>query len=525
MAARKLPVYELWEILDRRVVVKYADGISFEWWLVVDGDHDAWHPYVVAADGITIMEAPVWAPLPGSQYQFLQCPVQEALLAGNRGPGKTMALLMDFAREVGKGYGSKWRGILFRRHFGDLDDVVRKIEDTFPTIFGPGFRFLKSKSEYAAVWETGETLLLRHLADASEYEEYHGHEYPWMGFEELTQWPTDDAFTLMLSCNRPTGPGIPCRVRATTNPSGPGHRWVKKRYNLPHGFGKIIRNPGEIPRVAINSHLKENFILLHSSPNYADTIRQAAKSPAKIEAWLNGSWDITSGGMFDDLWEPPIHIVPNFGSKRIPRGWTVTRSYDHGQSHPFANLWWLESNGESITVEGRQIGGVRGDLILFQEWYGAKGDNEGIRMSATNIAGGILEREDDMGLRGRVSPGPADNQIWTKDARGTQRAPIDDMEEKGLHWVRADQSPGSIKRGLELIRESIEGSIPEKDGTRTRPGIFVCGRCAHWIDLVPTAPRDTDDPDALPKGYEDHLADATRYRLTFVLPGMWRRSF
>ena len=36
---------------------------------------------------------------------------------------------------------------------------------------------------------------------------------------------------------------------------------------------------------------------------------------------------------------------------------------------------------------------------------------------------------------------------------------------------------------------------------------------------------DTDDPDALPKGYEDHLVDGTRYRLTFVLPGMWRRSF
>ena len=52
-----------------------------------------------------IAEAPriIWAPQPGSQEVFLACPVFEALYDGTRGPGKTDALLMDFAQDVGKG--------------------------------------------------------------------------------------------------------------------------------------------------------------------------------------------------------------------------------------------------------------------------------------------------------------------------------------------------------------------------------------------------------------------------------------
>ena len=43
----------------------------------------------------------IWAPQPGSQALFLSCPVFECLYEGTRGPGKTDALLMDFAQFVG----------------------------------------------------------------------------------------------------------------------------------------------------------------------------------------------------------------------------------------------------------------------------------------------------------------------------------------------------------------------------------------------------------------------------------------
>lgn len=55
-----------------------------------------------------------WAPHPGSQTLFLSSPVYETLYEGTRGPGKTDALLMDYAQHVGQGFGENWRGILFR---------------------------------------------------------------------------------------------------------------------------------------------------------------------------------------------------------------------------------------------------------------------------------------------------------------------------------------------------------------------------------------------------------------------------
>lgn len=851
-------------VLEEKEVWQVEDGTRAVWRLMSTPDGiGLWKPYHVNANGDVLME-PAWMPLPGSQYDFLESPAFETLYEGTRGPGKTMTLLMDFASGVGKGYGKAWRGILFRRTYGDLDDVVRKVEEVYPKVF-PGFMFKKSKADYACVWPDGEQLLLRHMLDENDYEGYHGHEYPWIAFEELTQWDNDKAYKLMFSCCRPTAPGIPCRVRATTNPYGVGHcvpygevltsfrgwvpiqnvkvgesvvsigkdgiarntevsdvvimnhsgdlivrdgrglhmafteqhrlphlntdqtsftlkpftslpgqanikrcadgwvgqnpdefvvpilktrkrkldqpkkllwggyvtlmgwflsegctvdrdkafaiaqtkepnrsemkialramgfefgesptqflvhatdwwaylkqfgkcrdkfipleikqsetkylrmffdaammgdghwtdqdaghyyttsqkfaddmaeiavklgycvhvssrqregriglaydvsfslakpvqlntgnhvydvgtdcqnvnvdrihfegevycltvpetetffirqngcvwlsgnSWVKKRFKLPHFRSKIIKNPGEVPRVAIRGHLSENFLLLHTAPNYPAQIMQAATNPAQAAAWIEGSWDVNAGGMVDDLWDAKMHVLPDFPAKIIPRSWRITRAYDHGQSHPFAVGWWLESSGEPIKWNGQEFGRIRGDLILYNEWYGTTGEEQtGVRMEAGNIAQGILDREDDMGLKGRVLPGPADTEIWSKDSRGTGRAPIDDMMDKGVYWERADKTPGSRKRGWQMLRSRLTQAKPGRDGTREKPGMFVCERCKYWLTYVPTMPRDKVDPDDVPEKYEDHMGDMTRYRLNWVIPGMWRRNF
>jgi hypothetical protein len=512
-------------VLEERLVQAGADGTRAVWRLMSTADKiGLWQPYYLDANG-AVLYKPAWLPLPGSQYDFLRSPIFETIYEGTRGPGKTATLLMDFASEVGKGYGKAWRGILFRRTYGDLDDVVRKVEETYPKIY-PGFMFKKSKADYAAVWPDGEQLLLRHMLDENDYEGYHGHEYPWIGWDELTQWENDKAYRLMFSCCRPTGPGIPCRVRSTSNPYGVGHSWVKKRFRLPQWRGKPIRVPGEVPRVAIHGNLSENFFLLHSAPNYPQQIMQAATNPAQAQAWVQGSWDVTAGGMVDDLWDENFHVISDFPAKMVPKSWRITRAYDHGQSHPFAVGWWLESSGEPMKWEGKDIGRIRGDLILFDEWYGTTGEEQtGLRMEASAIAQGILDREEDMGIKGRVMPGPADTEIWSKDSRGTGRAPVDDMNDVGVYWERADKTAGSRKRGWQMIRSRLTQAKPGKDGTREKPGLFICKRAKYWLNYIPPMPRDKVDPDDVPEKYEDHLADMTRYRVNWVIPGMWRKSF
>lgn len=442
--------------------------------------------------------------------------------------GNSDSLLLSFAAGVDRGWGKAYRGILFRKEFGDLDDIVRKVETIFPKIWGDRFRFLKSKSEYTATWDTGEALLLRNLPNEDAYREYHGHSYVWIGFEELTQWPDDKAYRLMFSCARSPTAGVPVvGIRSTSNPYGIGHNWVKKRFRLPQGFGKVIRRPGEAPRVAIQSDLRENFVLLHSNPNYPNLIRQAASNPAQAKAWLHGDWNVTTGGMFDDVWDAQVHIIPNIAPSSFPPGWKLNRSYDHGQSRPFCVLWWAESNGEPIHLpDGRVIGQVAGDLVLFAEWYGTTGEpDEGIRMSARAIGTGILDRQRDWRVSNRVRPGPADNEIRTRDSRGTNRSPADDMEDVGVLWTESDKSPGSRSRGYQMIRGRLTAAKPSYDGTRDYPGMFVCERCVHWIELVPPAPRDPQDQDELPKKYEDHPVDCTRYRLSSEDTRPWNRAF
>ena len=131
----------------------------------------------------------IWSPLPGSQALAMNAPCNHILFEGTRGPGKTDAQLMRFRRYVGMGYGQAWRGIIFDRQYKSLDDLIAKSKRWFPQ-FHDGARFLSSQSALKWVWPTGEELFFRHMHDETDYDQYHGHEYPFIGWNELTKYPT-----------------------------------------------------------------------------------------------------------------------------------------------------------------------------------------------------------------------------------------------------------------------------------------------------------------------------------------------
>lgn len=463
----------------------------------------------------------VWAPQPGSQEIFLDSAdsVFEVLYEGTRGPGKTDALLMDFCQDVGRGWGEEWKGVLFRKTYPDLKDVIDKSKKWIPRIW-PRAVFNEAKNFWT--WPDGEQLLFRQFEKPNDYWKYHGHAYPWQGWEELTTWANDECYKSMFSCARSTRKGIPIRIRATTNPYGPGHNWVKQRFRLPlKGTdlrGKVITDSRdengdlEPPRCAVHGHITENLILLSVDPGYIARIKAAARNKAEAAAWLDGSWDIVAGGMLDDVWDKQVHIVPNLPAHAIPRGWRVDRSYDHGSSAPFSVGWWAESNGEPVVVNGHQFGTVRGDVYRIAEWYGFSGKpNEGVKMLAGDIGKGILDREDDLGLKGRVKVGPADTSIFDDYEPGSSVA--GDMEKAGVKWSRADKGPGSRKQGWEQIRKMLKAAKPKAGVGREEPGLFICERCTQFIRTVPVLPRCNKDPDDVDTTAEDHIGDEVRYRL------------
>lgn len=472
-------------------------------------------PYIVSDR--SVKEA-VWAPQPGSQTAFMECPVFECLYTGTRGPGKTDALLMDFAQEVGRGWGVDWRGVLFRRTYPELQDVIDKSKKWFPRIW-PDAEFNEAKTHWK--WSTGEMLFFRHFAKHADYWSYHGHAYPWIGWEELTNWPDDVCYKSMFSCARSTAIGIPIKVRATTNPYGVGHNWVKTRWRLPIAgdrmIGPVISNSKdqdgnpEPPRVAIHGRLHENRILMQADPLYINRLRAGARNRSELKAWLEGSWDIIAGGMFDDVWDSKVHVVPSFPFSAIPSTWRIDRSYDHGQSKPFSIGWWAESNGEPFKWEGRTFGAVPGDLYRIAEWYGWNGrPNEGLRMLSTQIAQGIVDRESDWDISGRSRAGPADSAIFDDYEPGKSVA--GDMKSLGITWTQADKGPGSRKHGWEQLRKLLVQAMPVRNGNRELPGLFVTDRCAQFIRTFPVLPRSDKDLDDVNTESEDHIADEVRYR-------------
>ncbi len=504
----------------------------------------------------------VWKPHPGSQTLSLSCPAKVILFHGTRGPGKTDAQLMRFKKNVGVGYGKFWRGVIFDREYKNLDDLVAKSQRWFPE-FNDGARFLSSKSDYKWVWPTGEELLFRVVKKPKDYWQYHGQEYPFIGWNELTKFPTDDLFEALMSCNRSsflpeehpltidgdiyaeTGqvvliepdsrkaikyylPEMPLEVFATTNPFGVGHNWVKKHFIDAAPMGKIHRTEMLVfnPRTQIKElvvktkcHIfgsyRENKNL---SPEYVAEL-MSITDPNKKAAWLKGSWDITSGGMFDDLWNSLIHKVMPFD---IPKSWKIDRSFDWGNSHPFSVGWWARSDGsDAVLPNGKILHTVRGDLFRINEWYGSTGKpNEGLRMLDSEIASGIVQKQLRMGIQDRVVPGAADHAIWNVENNNSNAArmalpvKINGREYSGVHWKRSDKTPGSRKQGWLRLREYLAAAVPDKvTGRREKPGLFVFETCNHFLELFPNLPRDEDDLDDVDTECEDHLGDEVRYRI------------
>jgi hypothetical protein len=449
-----------------------------------------------------------WAPFTGSQMLYLACPVREALFHGSRGTGKSDTLLMDFSQDVGKGWGSHLKGLIIRRTFPELKDIIDKSAKLFPVLF-PGAKY--NAAEHVWKFPGGEQLIFGYLDKPKDYLRYHGHEYTFLGFDELTSWPDLNQYLELQTCVRSPIAGIPLKVRATTNPSGPGHNAVKRRFIDPVEPGEVYEDPETgLARCHILSNVVENVLIVNS---YIPTLR-AIEEENRRRAWMYGDWNVTAGGALDDLWNRDAHVLTPF---EVPTSWRIDRSYDHGESSPGACLWWAESNGEEVRMaDGSRRAFPRGTLFLVEEYYIAKRGtfDQGLRLPAKEIASNIKEYEwvNKWLYRHQVRAGPADNAIFDVGSGGSDSI-AKQMEKNGVRWERSDKSRGSRRNGLSLLRQRLKETLRgHETGYMDGPGIFIFSHCAAFLATVPSLPRDDKDPDDVATDAIDHVYDAARYR-------------
>ncbi len=434
-----------------------------------------------------------WVPQRGPQAAFVKSPVFEVVYGGARGGGKTDAALGDFARHA-RIHGEAARGLLVRRTRVALEPTIARAR----AIFGPE-KAVWNEARSCFVWPSGAILSFRYLSNDADADAYQGHAYSRVYIEELTQFPSPLAVDKLKATLR-SAEGAPCGFRATCNPGGPGHNWVKARYidagpNVP--IAETFINPFDgtairMSRLFIPARLTDNPALLANDPGYVARLGQSG-SAELVRAWLEGDWNVVEGAFFDK-WTSR-NIVAPFA---VPTHWTRLRGFDWGYAAPFSVGWW------AVVSDPWRCGHVvlpRGALLRYREWYGCGGrPNEGLRLDAEAVAAGILERE-----RGeRMDRAVADPSIFREDGGPSIG---ERMRRAGVAFRPADNT-----------RVGKAGALSGWDGLRARiaggadgPMLAVFDTCRDFIRTVPVLQHDPMRPEDLDTTGEDHIADETRY--------------
>ena len=423
----------------------------------------------------------------------MKCPAFEVIYGGARGGGKTDATLGDFLEHQAH-FGAAAKGLFVRRRQTDLVSTLARAKAIYRQAKAV---FNAQRSEFT--FPSGAVIRFRYLERDEDAERYQGHDYSRVYVEELTQFPKPGPVDKLKATLRSVA-GAQCGFRATCNPGGAGHGWVRSRYIDAGAWERIVETyespfGGQamaLTPLFIPARLTDNGALMAADPLYVAKLQQSG-SAELVRAWLEGDWNIAEGAFFDGWSEKNV-----LRAMSLPEHWTRFRSFDWGSARPFSVGWWALASEDLATAQGVI---PRGALVRYAEWYGSTGKpNEGLRLDADAVAAGIRDRE-----RGaRVLSGVADPSIFAEDG-GPSIA--ERMRKAGVFFRRADNTRvgrmGPLS-GWDQMRARIRG-----DGMR--PMLFVFDQCRDFLRTVPVLGHDPDRPEDLDTNGEDHIADETRY--------------
>jgi len=436
----------------------------------------------------------IWRPQP-AQVRFLCRPEYEALYGGAAGGGKSEALVMEAVRQVQIPH---YRALLLRKTYPELSELIGKSLKYYPRVF-PRAKFNETKHRWT--FPSGATVEFGAMHRTADKLKYQGRTWDFIAFDELTHF-TWEEYSYLFSRNRPNGPGTRVYMRATANPGGIGHGWVKERFITAAPPGTRIVAEMEIEqsdgsrlkmsrdRVFIPAKVYDNKILLRNNPNYIASL--SLMPEADRRALLEGDWDSFSGQVFTEWRDKPAHYHDRRWSHviapfEIPPEWPVYRGFDWGYSRPFSVGWWAIDHD--------------GCMYRIRELYGCTGEpNTGVKWTPEQLARKIREIErDDPQLRGRRIHGIADPAIW--DGSGGESI-ADVMERAGVYFDKADHARISGKMQIHNRMAFDENG---------KAMLYVFSGCRQFIRTVPALVYSQTDVEDVDTDCEDHIYDEMRY--------------
>lgn len=460
----------------------------------------------------------IWDAQP-KQAAFIACPCDDVAFGGARGGGKSDGVIGDWASHEDL-YHEHAIGLALRRERTQLIELIERAKQILIPI---GHKWHEQDKYFRG--PNGGRLRFAYLENDSDADAYQGHGYTRIYIEEVGTFPAESPVAKLMATLR-SGHGVPCQMKSTCNPGGPGHQWVKARYRLDTNPGgmEIYRfeyiNPFtkkkiEKTRVFIPSKVVDNKYL---GDDYVANLFQVG-SENLVKAWLTGDWSVIEGAFFPE-WSTEKHVIPPF---QIPDSWTRFRSGDWGSARPFSIGWWAVVGDDyehhyPQSAVGARDGSIgngmaarrypRGSLIRYREWYGASAPNVGLKLTAEAVADGINEREvhDPRGIDGdsAISYGVLDPAAFASDG-GPSIA--ERMSTRRVFFRRADNARVSARGamgGWDQLRARLVG-----DGER--PMIYFFSTCKDTIRTLPALQHDTTKAEDVDTESEDHAPDEIRY--------------
>lgn len=436
----------------------------------------------------------LWTPQPGPQANAIAadwCPLM--FYGGGKFSGKSDFLLGDYLQDL-ETYKEHWQGIVFRRALTEFTELKLRANELFPKIGG---KWQEQKSQWIfpdfGTKDQCATLRFRYLERLQDIRLYEGHSYPWIGVDELGDWEDPKAFFRLITFNRYGRYPIPNkRVRATGNPGGRGHVWIKNYFVDPAPMGSklLFDEVLEKPYMFILGTYRDNKIGMMNDPNYDKNLNRSG-SPQLVRALKEGDFTVVAGAFFTEFTNKHI-IKPH----PIPSHWTRIISMDWGScgaGDPFSiGFWAIASDHNDPNVPHYR----RGTMIRYNEWYGKQYED---KVSVKFVADGIKKRMGNDHINLFVAGGDIKRK---NDESGPSIFEM--FNNQGIFWQRADMNRLS---GWLLMRERLLG---EGDPPDNEPLLYVFDTCTDSCERIPTIQHSIKDANDIEETNDD-IPDEWRY--------------
>jgi len=412
-------------------------------------------------------------------------------------------------------YGTGFNAVMFRRTTVSSEDAIERSKQIYRPLGG---KFNESKLTWRM--PNGGRVAFAYLDSVDDANEYLGRNVTDAWVEEAGQYedpaPIDRLYGFLRSAS-----GVPIQLIITANPGGAGQHWLRNRYRLE----PFPKSPITLTRVlptrhyhyiaVIPSRITDNKVLLEADPGYIDRLHMVG-SEQLVRAWLDGDWSAVEGAFFD-CFDIKRHVLEPFD---VPRDWLRFRSADWGSASPFSIGWWAvvqddywlrRQAGDPPDVPGRYL--PKGALLRYREWYGASAPGKGLKLTAEQVAHGIILREKDVDPK--LVDAVIDPSVFKEDGGPSIGERINfTLAKGGLLGFRPGDNTRVTSQGNRDRRGPMNGWDAMRQrmvGTEEAPMIFWFDTCTDSIRTIRVLQHDSHRAEDLDTMSEDHAADDTRY--------------